>query len=137
MALQKEQIDHINVVNWFNYNFPELEGDLHHFANERRCSIQQGRTLKRMGVKKGVADFFLALPVNGKSGLWIELKMGTNKPTTEQKEFLARKMQRNYEAHVVWGAEAAKIIILTYLIDYISDRGTNEQKKLCNSKTIC
>ena len=58
MTLGKEQIDHINIVNWFNYQFPELSEDLHHFANERTCSVQQGRILKRMGVKRGVSDFF-------------------------------------------------------------------------------
>ncbi len=120
MGLQPEQIDHINVVNWFNYQFPELKDDLHHFANERRCSIQQGRTLKRMGVKKGVADFFLAFPLSGKAGLWIELKVGKNKPTKEQMDFLARKAVRGYEAIVVWGFEATKEMILAYLKDYKS-----------------
>jgi hypothetical protein len=115
MGLQPEQIEHINIVNWFNYQFPELKDDLHHFANERVCSVQQGRTLKRMGVKRGVADFFLALPLGGKSGLWLELKVGKNKPTKEQMDFLARKAARGYEALVVWGFDAAKAIILSYL----------------------
>ena len=119
MSLQPEQIDHINLVNWFNYQFKELSDDFHHFASERRCSIQEGRTLKRMGVKRGVADFFLAFPINGKSGLWIELKVGKNKPTQEQIDFLNRKSMRGYEALIVWGFEAAKEMILVYLRDYI------------------
>lgn len=122
MGLQAEQIEHINVVNWFNYQFPELADDFHHFANERRCSIQQGRTLKRMGVKRGVADFFLAVPLGGKSGLWLELKVGKNKPTKEQMDFLARKAARGYEAFIVWGFDAAKEMILAYLKGFISSR---------------
>lgn len=133
MSLNPEQVDHINIVNWFNYQFPELSDDLHHFANERRCSIQQGRTLKRMGVKKGVADFFLALPQNGKSGIWLELKVGKNKPTKEQLEFLARKIARGYDASVVWGFDGAKEIILSYLKDYISSSRRNIPKSQCNS----
>lgn len=58
MPLKPEQIEHINIVEWFNYQFPKLEPDFHHFANERKCSIQQGAILKRMGVKRGVSDFF-------------------------------------------------------------------------------
>ncbi len=115
---QPERIDHINTVNWFKHYFPELDGDFHHFANERRCSQQEGRMLKRMGVKKGVADFFLALPQNGKSGLWIELKVGSNKPSKEQLEFLDRKSQRGYEAVWVRGTNAARDAIRNYLKDY-------------------
>jgi hypothetical protein len=122
MSLQPEQIEQINTVNWFNYQFPELADDLHHFANERKCSIQQGRILKRMGVKKGVADFFLAIPLNDKAGLWIELKVGKNKPTKEQIAFAERKIKRHYEFAFVWGFEAAKEIILTYLNPYLANR---------------
>lgn len=133
MSLHAEQIDHINLVNWFNNEFPELEKDLHHFANERKCSAQTGRLLKRMGVKKGVSDFFLAVPMNKKSGLWIELKVGTNKPTKEQKEFASRKITRNYDAVIVWGFEAGKAIILSYLHDYITYRSQECAEKLINS----
>jgi hypothetical protein len=137
MSLKEEQIDHINIVNWFNHQFPELSDDFHHFANERRCSIQQGRTLKRMGVKRGVADFFLALPLNGQAGLWLELKVGKNKPTKEQMEFLARKAMRGYEALVVWGFDAAREMILAYLENYIPIRHELVPKNLYKSGPVC
>lgn len=114
-----EQVDHINTINWFKHEYPELDEDFHHFANERRCTPQEGRLLKRMGVKKGVADFFLALPMDGKAGLWIELKVGTNKPSKEQEAFLKRKASRGYEVACVWGTEAAREIIKAYLRNYI------------------
>ena len=137
MPLQPEQIDHINVVNWFDYQFPELEPDFHHFANERKCSVQQGRILKRMNVKKGVLDFFLALPLNGRAGLWVELKVGKNKPTKEQLEFAERKIARGYDAVFVWGFEAAKEVILVYLKSYLANRYDNVPKNLFNGKPIC
>jgi len=137
MALQPEQIDHINTVNWFDFEFPELEPDFHHFANERKCTVQQGRILKRMNVKKGVLDFFLALPLNGRSGLWVELKVGKNKPTKEQIEFAERKIARGYDAVFVWGFEAAKEAILTYLKEYIPKRDKTALKNLYNGKPIC
>lgn len=128
--LHPEQVDHINVMNWFNHNFPQFKDDLHHFANERRCSIQQGRLLKRMGVKKGVADFFLAIPARGYAGLWIELKVGDGKLTIEQSEFLHRKNCMGYQAVAAWGFDAATEIIKSYL--------TNENiKNPCNDKPIC
>lgn len=122
MALTPEQAEHINVVNWFHEKYPELADDFHHFANERKCSIQQGRLLKRMGVKKGVSDFFLALPIDGYSGFWLELKVGKNKITPEQKQFLDRKLLRGYLCAACWGFEAAKELILAYLRNYNKNR---------------
>ncbi len=115
MSLKPEQIDHINTVNWFQHEFPEYAADFHHFANERKCSYNEGRTLKKMGVKKGVADFFLALPCGIYHGLWIELKVGKGKLSIEQSEFLFRKNQRGYLAIAIWGFDAAKEVILAYL----------------------
>ncbi len=126
MTLGREQAEHINIVNWFNYQFPELADDLHHFANERACSIQQGKILKRMGVKRGVADFFLAIPIKRKdgtmtAGFWIELKVGKGTPSKEQIEFLDRKSHRGYETACVWGFDAACEMIKTYLKDFNSN----------------
>ena len=124
MALKPEQIDHINLVNWFNFEFPDYKKDFHHFANERACSFQQGRLLKRMQVTAGVPDFFLAIPIpsDGFHGLWLELKVGKGKLSPEQSDFLARKIQRGYAAMAAWGFDAAKEIILSYLSPILSIR---------------
>jgi len=137
MALQPEQAEHINVVNWFHYQFPELADDFHHFANERKCTVQTGRTLKRMGVKKRVADFFLAIPIDGYSGFWLELKVGKNKVSPEQEAFLTRKMARGYLCAACWGFEAAKELILTYLRNYKRVSSQDIPKNLYNGKPIC
>lgn len=119
MRLNEEQLHHTLIVNWFHTKYPSLADDFHHFANERKCSYQQGALLKRMGVKRGVADFFLAYPNKGTAGLWIELKVGKNKPTPEQVDFLKRKASRGYAAACVWGKEAVKAIIRDYLDDIV------------------
>lgn len=137
MSLKPEEIDHINLINWFHYNYPELADDFHHFANERRCSVQQGRILKRMGVKKGVSDFFLAVPCGDYHGLWIELKVGKGKLSIEQSEFLCRKNERGYIATAAWGFDAAKELILTYLRNHNKDRVNTESKILYNNNPIC
>ena len=122
MTLKPEDIDHINLVNWFNHEFPDLTDDFHHFANERYFNVKKNpelwssaKKLTKMGVKKGVADFFLALPMNGYAGLWLELKVGNGKLTKEQSLFLFRKFERGYQSVAVWGEDAAKAVILTYL----------------------
>ena len=115
MTLRPEEIDHINTVNWFNEHFPEYEEDLHHFANERKCTVMEGRKLKRMGVKAGVLDFHLAVPCGGYHGLWIELKVGKGRLSKEQVRFIKRKLERGYLAIAVWGHKAAQHVFINYL----------------------
>lgn len=106
---------HIAVVKWFNLQYPILADDFHHFANERRCTPREGYTLKRMGVKRGVPDFFLAYPRNNYAGLWLELKSKNGKLSAEQKLFLERKSQNGYAASCAWSFEQAQDIINKYL----------------------
>lgn len=137
MILQPEQIDHINIINWFNYQYPLLADDFHHFANERKCSPQQGRLLKRMGVKKGVADFFLAIPIDGYAGFWLELKVGKNKLTQAQEAFLKRKLSRGYHCKVCHGFDTAKVLISSYLCNYNPKRIDIEPKILPKNNPLC
>lgn len=122
MALKDEQILQINLMNWFKHEYPQFAEDIHHFANERKCSYQEGRTLKKMGVTKGISDIFLAVPTFESNrtlfhGLWLELKTEKGRATHEQMEFIHNKNQRGYYAVVTWGLEAAKEIIKVYLRD--------------------
>lgn len=43
--------------------------------------------MKAEGVKAGVWDIFVPVPVDDKCGLWIEMKFGRNSLSDEQKEF--------------------------------------------------
>lgn len=90
-----------------------------------------------MGVKKGVSDFFLAIPIDGYAGFWLELKVGKNKVTDEQAAFLKRKTERGYQCATCWGFEAAKELILIYLRNYNKESTNSIPKNLYNSKPIC
>lgn len=120
-SLKEEEIAQINAIAWFKYNYPEHAQDIHHFANERKLEKQGGKEyyyaskLKRMGVTKGVSDIFLAVPVDGYHGLWIEVKVGKGRLSKEQKEFLERKTEMGYMAIGVWGEDAIKEVLITYL----------------------
>ena len=77
--------------------------------------------LKAAGVKAGVSDLFLALPLGGFAGLWIELKApksatapaGT--PTQSQIDWLDRMAKAGYLATVCVGWESARDTIVGYL----------------------
>lgn len=68
-----------------------------------------------MGVVKGVSDLFLAVPMGRKHGLWLELKCGKNKPTPEQIEFAAQRIQMGYCAEFANGMDEAKEKIMAYV----------------------
>lgn len=113
--MNEEQALQINLIAWFTYTYPEFKDDIHHFANERKCTPQYGMLLKRMGVKKGVSDIFLAIPRNDKAGLWLELKVGKNRPTMDQMAFLERKELQGYASGWCASLDEAKTIISDYL----------------------
>ena len=71
--------------------------------------------LKAEGLKAGVADLFLPVPRNGFCGLWIEMKVGNNKTTDEQRVFIADMNRAGYLAIVCYGAGNAIASIATYL----------------------
>ncbi len=113
--IKPEQALQINVINWLAYQYPNITDDVYHFANERKCTIQQGRLLKRMGVKRGVADLFLGIPRHGKSGLWVEAKTVGHYPSPDQKEFLQRQVNNNFAAACCWEFENITTIFKKYL----------------------
>lgn len=71
--------------------------------------------LKAEGVKAGTPDICLPVPVGPWHGLYIELKVGDNKPTDEQTLTLAELKKMGYGALWVVGWEAARDVILAYL----------------------
>lgn len=74
--------------------------------NGGKRSKREAQLLKAEGVKAGVHDTFLPVPLHGFAGLWIELK--APKPhdavvSKEQKAWLAKMQARGYAARVCYG----------------------------------
>lgn len=75
----------------------------------------EAKNLKRQGVKSGVPDICLPLPSGYWHGLYIEMKAGKNKPSENQKKWLAFLESVGYKTAVCYGFEEAKKIITEYL----------------------
>lgn len=71
--------------------------------------------LKAEGVKAGVWDLMLAIPVGRHHGLWIEMKAGKNTLTDEQKTWRQRMVRMRYHCVPCWSWEEAQAAILAYL----------------------
>lgn len=94
--------------------WPEL-GLLFHIPNERRCTPQQGRLLKAMGVRSGVPDLFLPVARGGYHGLWIEMKTEDGTATPEQNWWGDRLLAQGYFWEVCHGWESAVRVLEWYL----------------------
>ena len=70
--------------------------------------------MKAEGVKAGVWDVFVPVPVDDKCGLWIEMKFGKNSLSDEQKEF-RRALGDVFEWVVSYSAIKAAHTIGRYL----------------------
>lgn len=95
-------------------SLPDLDL-LFHVPNGGQRSKTTAARLKCLGVKAGVADLFLPAPRAGKHGLWVELKAERGRLSPEQREWLEKMEANGYAAHVCFGWEAARDVIVEYL----------------------
>jgi hypothetical protein len=71
--------------------------------------------LKASGVRAGVPDVCLPVPRSHWHGLYLELKVGKNYPSPEQKEWLRLLGEQGYQTAVCYSFEAARNEIISYL----------------------
>lgn len=69
---------------------------------------------KAAGLKNGVWDIFLPLPLKGYAGMYVEMKVGKNDLTDKQKEF-REDLKNYYHFEVCWTWERARDCIINYL----------------------
>lgn len=111
----KEDNECMALMEWAHYH-SICKKYLIHIANEGKRTPQYGHKLKKMGLKKGVSDYFLAYPHNGYAGLWIELKAhALSRSTPEQIEWIEDMKSVGYQGYIVYDWERAKDLILDYL----------------------
>lgn len=105
------------LFSWASYNYtryPELEL-LYHIPNGGKRDARTAANLKRQGVKAGVPDLHLPVARGGYHGLYIELKVGSNKPTKLQNEWLCNLNKQHYLAIVCYGWQEAAERLISYL----------------------
>ena len=118
MLSATESQEQICLFQWAMYHeqkFSELRL-LYHVPNGGRRDKKEAVSLKRQGVKAGVPDLVLPTARGGFFGLYIELKVGKNKPTVKQLEWIAQLKEQNYCVKVCYGWREAADTIENYLI---------------------
>lgn len=107
------------VIKWsqqpeIRQRWPELKL-LYHIPNERKCTPQQGKLLKLMGVKPGVPDLHLPVARGKYHGLYIEMKTPDGTPTEDQKWWGEQLLAQGYAWEVCHGWESAVRVLEWYL----------------------
>ena len=86
-----------------------------HVPNEGKRSPMVARILKAMGLKPGFPDLLILEPKGEYHGLAIEMKVGKNKPSENQRKWIYDLMKKGYCALVCYGADDAIKTINTYM----------------------
>lgn len=85
-----------------------LSSMLFHVPNGGYRHAREGAALERRGVKAGVSDLLLPVPLGGWTGLAIELKrFRSGQPTDEQKAWLAALAAAGWKCVLCRGWRAA------------------------------
>lgn len=86
-----------------------------HIPNEGKRGPKARKDVKRLGLRAGASDLFLALPRGGYAGLWLEMKAIDGKPTAEQVSWLETMRTVGYDVALCYGYLQAKKKIEIYL----------------------
>ncbi len=105
---------HIGLMSWAKTQ-PILSEHLIHIPNGGYRHPREAIKLKKMGVKAGVSDLFLAYPNPHYHGLWIELKSEKGKLSPDQKAWLMLMEAVGYAVAISYSIEETSNILLNYL----------------------
>jgi hypothetical protein len=99
-------------------DYPELKLLFHIPNGGTRNKVEAGK-LKAQGVKSGVLDLFLPVPRSMFAGLFIELKVGSNKLSENQQKWITELRLQHYDVGIHYGwIEASQ-----HLRDYLALKG--------------
>ena len=104
-------------IRWFRRQYPKIR--LHSIPNGALIGGKNKfavlNMLKATGLLKGCPDLFLPKPRGGFHGLYIEMKVGKNKPSPEQKAFIDDLIKDNYGVICCYSFEEFKLLVTSYL----------------------
>lgn len=111
--LTKENRFQRAVAQWLKMQYPDLVW--WHTPNEGKRTSFESWLAKVLGIRAGVSDIVILEPNKTHHGLLIELKVGPNKLTEKQAQFLTECSAKGYATHVCYDIEAFMDIVNSYL----------------------
>jgi hypothetical protein len=103
-------------VKWFRLQYPHYADLLFAIPNGGKRNAREAARLKAEGVTPGVPDLFLAVTIYSySSGLWIEMKVGKNGLTENQRRLKNQLLFQGYRYAVCRSIEEFIETIENYL----------------------
>lgn len=115
--IESEHHEQVKLFRWAEQNLDKYPVLAYMFAipnGGHRHPATAGR-MKAEGVKRGVPDIFLPHPRGHYSGLFIEMKVKSNKPSRVQREYIAYLLDEGYKVCVCYSCHEAIQKIEEYL----------------------
>jgi hypothetical protein len=116
-----EHQEQVRVFEWardHEIEFPDLEWlfAVPNFSGRLgEKTARQGARLKAEGRKPGVLDMWLPVKRSEHPGLVIELKVGSNVPTSDQRRWIRHLLQQGWRVVVAYGADETITVLKEYL----------------------
>jgi hypothetical protein len=123
IVIPKEWQEQVALVEWLRYH-PQLKKLFLKNDNEGKRTPAQGFQAKRMGLRPGASDLFIAWPTMLHPGLWLEVKRNKRYTKSEmstpswlaQIEFIEDMKSVGYAGEFCYGWIDGKRIIESYLL---------------------
>lgn len=115
--MNREHAEQVKIFSWAKWKknqYPEL-ALMYAIPNANKRSIKAAMYMKAEGLKAGMPDICLPVARGGYSALYIELKVGKNRPNDNQKIFLNLLNEHGNLALCIQGGDAAIGVIEAYL----------------------
>jgi hypothetical protein len=123
----KEHNEQCALMEWAHTlrgRYPEIRW-LHSIPNGAKLPYRKTRGgkrycpeamwLKAEGMLNGVSDLHLPVAKGAYHSLWVEMKVGYNKPTESQEEYIHAMNELGHYATTCWSMESAKDVVEEYL----------------------
>ena len=114
---RSEHEEQVTLFEWAaiqSYSRPEL-ALMRAIPNGGHRDVRVARKLKAEGVKAGTFDILLPVARLGYHGLWIEMKIGKNVLTREQRQFKVDMEKQGYRCAVCYSWQSAADELTLYL----------------------
>jgi hypothetical protein len=100
-------------LKYFKMQYPNIL--IFAIPNGGKRDIITASIMKREGVVRGIPDLFIAYPNGRHAGMFVELKVGNNKPTKHQKEIMKMLEKAGYYVTVCYTINEFIYKVNTYI----------------------
>ena len=119
-GVRSESSEQITVFQFVNFKANQDERYRNIFAvpNGGKRNAREAHNLKLQGVKAGVPDIAVMVPRDNYHGMFIEMKVGRNKPSQFQIDMMKNLTNQNYKCIVCYSSQEA----IKELGDYLGEK---------------